>query len=248
MTGFLFKGMEKKIENDISILATSVLTEAPTIVECGRERFYINHPSLGVMQMSAPIIERLGIDKKNFAAAPTIEALRVVRDNKTDALRIIAFYGFCERKSITNPYLVEKRLKTLENALKDEDIATLLIVVLNAMANIEVISKETGINKELNRLQRVNAAKKNKSTFTFGGVTTWGSLCDAACERYGWTLDYVLWGISYANLVLMLRDKVTSVYLTDEERKRVHISNDRTTYDGNDPNALKAAFSRLGLK
>ena len=41
----------------------------------------------------------------------------------------------------------------------------------------------------------------------FGGKTIWGTLIDAACERYGWTFDYVVWGISYNNLTLMLKDK-----------------------------------------
>lgn len=241
--------MEKeKKKNELNILAASVLTEAPIIVECGKERLYLNHPSLGVMQMAAPMFERLEISKKDFATFPILEAIRVVRKHRAEVLKIIAFYGFLDRKSITNPYLVQKRVKTLENSLSENDAATLLIVILNSMADIEKISKETGINRELERMAKANRAKKNKNTLTFGGVTTWGSMCDAACERYGWTLDYVLWGISYANLMLMLRDKVTSVYLTDEELRRAHVSRDRTAFDGNDPNALREAFKRMGLK
>lgn len=240
--------MEKERKTDTDTLAASVLTESPTVAECGRERIYINHPSLGVVQMSAPVIARMEIDRKSFAAMPALEALRLAREHKADALKIIAFYGFCERKSITNPYLVDKRVRTLESTLSEEDIATLLIAVLNSLASIEVLSKETGIDRELARMQKASSAKKNKNTLTFGGTTTWGSLCDAACERYGWTLDYVLWGISYANLVLMLRDKVTSVYLTDDELRHAHVSRDRASFDGNDPDALREAFRQMGLK
>lgn len=80
------------------------------------------------------------------------------------------------------------------------------------------------MDEEAKRMAKVNAAKKSNNQFIFGGKTIWGSLIDAACERYGWTFDYVVWGISYNNLTLMLKDKVTSIYLSDEEMKKAHIA------------------------
>ena len=38
-----------------------------------------------------------------------------------------------------------------------------------------------------------------RSSIAFGGKSIWGTLIDAACERYGWSYQYVLWGISYSN-------------------------------------------------
>ena len=63
------------------------------------------------------------------------------------------------------------------------------------------------MEEEAKRMAKVNAAKKSENSFIFGGKTIWGTLIDAACERYGWTFDYVVWGISYNNLTLMLKDK-----------------------------------------
>lgn len=60
-------------------------------------------------------------------------------------------------------------------------------------------------------------------------------MIDIACERYGWTMDYVVWGISYANLHMLLNDYITSIYLTDDEIKKYHISMDRTFINGDDP-------------
>lgn len=63
----------------------------------------------------------------------------------------------------------------------------------------------------------------------------YGQIIDAACERYGWTFDYVLWGISLINLQMMLADKVSSVYLTDDENKRLHIVKSANVIDGDNP-------------
>ena len=65
-------------------------------------------------------------------------------------------------------------------------------------------------------------------------MSVYGSIIDQACERYGWTFDYVVWEISYTNLQMMLRDSVKSIYLTDEEAKRCHVPIDGKSIDGND--------------
>ena len=72
-------------------------------------------------------------------------------------------------------------------------------------------------------------------SLTFGGKSIYGTLIDTACQRYGWTFEYVVWGISYANLQLLLADSVTSIYLSDEERKRVNIPQDRDIINADDP-------------
>ena len=44
-----------------------------------------------------------------------------------------------------------------------------------------------------------------------------------------------MWGISYANLIMLKADAVTSVYLTDEERKEARIKTGRTFINADDP-------------
>lgn len=52
----------------------------------------------------------------------------------------------------------------------------------------------------------------------------------------------MVWGISYNNLTLMMKDKITSIYLSDEERKRSHIpSADEKIIDGNNIEAIMRA-------
>ena len=77
---------------------------------------------------------------------------------------------------------------------------------------------------------------KSNDNPTFGGKTIFGQLIDPAIERYGWTYEYVVWGVSYATLTVLLADKVTQVFLTDDEKKRVPkhlLDNDKMS--GDDP-------------
>ena len=67
-----------------------------------------------------------------------------------------------------------------------------------------------------------------------GGKSIYGLLIDFACQRYGWTMDYVLWGISYVNLNMLFADDITTVYLSDEERKKLGRGDGRMV-DADDP-------------
>lgn len=58
-----------------------------------------------------------------------------------------------------------------------------------------------------------------------GGRSPWGSFLDAACERYKWTFDYVMWEISYVNLMMMLNDAVSIDYDTDDKKGRSNSKN-----------------------
>ena len=66
------------------------------------------------------------------------------------------------------------------------------------------------------------------------GKSIYGLLVDFACQRYGWTLDYILWGISLVNLNMLFADAITTVYLNDEERKKLGMSNGEVI-DADDP-------------
>lgn len=41
-----------------------------------------------------------------------------------------------------------------------------------------------------------------------GGRSFWGSLVEPLLSKYNWTLDYILWGISFVNVQMILSDTV----------------------------------------
>ena len=88
-------------------------------------------------------------------------------------------------------------------------------------------------------MKKAMDAKDNKNTLVFGGQSIYGSLIDTACERYGWTFDYVVWEISYTNLKLMLADSSKQIYLTDDELKKSKIAVSATYINGDDPKAVR---------
>ena len=119
-----------------------------------------------------------------------------------------------------------KRQLSLLKSIGKDDIAVLLVTILT-MDKSDAIMKHFGMDAESNRLSKVIKAKgESKSTIDFGGKSIWGTMIDSACERYGWTFDYVLWGISFSNLKLMLSDHIKTVFLSEAERKKAHISTD----------------------
>lgn len=195
-------------------------------------------PTLGKIFLTAPILESIGVNKENVSINPLLELLRLAKDKREICCRLVAYHITDEKSDLLDTKYINGLSKAIDECFNDEDLATIVIAILKD-TSVDEITKGTGIDKEAEDMKRVNAAKTSKNTFVFGGKTIWGSLIDAACERYKWTLDYVLWGISYDNLTLLLKDKVTSIYLTDEERKRVHIP-DRSggTVNGDDKEAV----------
>lgn len=180
------------------------------------------HPvTLGKLLFLRPLIDELEIDDSNISANSIGEFLRLVREKKSTCLKIIVCHT-CENKSeVFDEEGVAERMLYFEGNLTDDEVATLLMMVL-MNETTSLISRELGIDAEQQRLQDFLAFKKRQhdNSILFGGKTIFGCLLDAACERYGWTKDYVVWGIDYTSLRLMLRDKVVESYLTDDERKK----------------------------
>lgn len=171
---------------------------------------------------------------------PFVEALRIINTKREESCRLIAYHTIKTKEELLNNRIVDVQQKLISK-FPNQDIATLLICILKNNS-YQAIVEGAGIDKESKRMSKVNAAKSASGQFIFGGKTVWGSLIDAACERYGWTFDYVVWGISYNNLTLMLKDKITSIYLSDDERKRAHLpSADEEMIDGNNKEAVMKA-------
>lgn len=67
----------------------------------------------------------------------------------------------------------------------------------------------------------------------------WGNLLDVVCAKYGWTLHYVLWEISYINLTMMLTDAITVDYDADNKQQD-------DVLNGDDPANAEAIVALYG--
>ena len=219
-------------DNIVYDIVDAVL-DRPKGFTAGHRHFYLWPVTLGKMFLTQRIVEQLEINARNLQINPFAEALRLVETHKDDCLLLLTYHTLKTKKEVNDSRVVTTRKNILEKELGKEDVATLLILCLT-WEKLADFMKHTKIDKELERMKEVNRCKKNKNTYQFGGVSVYGSIIDQACERYGWTFDYVVWEISYTNLQMMLRDSVKSIYLTDEEAKRCHVPIDGKSIDGND--------------
>lgn len=218
---------------DKTILAT--ITEKPYLVEI--EGKYIAFPpmTLGQSLLVAEQAQELGIDHSATMLSPTAEMLRIVEEKRAQVCRYLALRSFHAKNKLLNEREIEERMHLFEG-VDDEELATLLLVLMTDDDKAQRLIKHYGIDKEQERMTKALRAKKDGGSLNFGGRSIYGQLIDRACERYGWSMEYVVWGISYANLTLMLADQQTSIYLTDEERKSARLPRaGEEVINGDDP-------------
>lgn len=188
------------------------------------------------MYLLARLIDSLKISEKNLKANAFLEALRLVKEHRDTVCRIISYHTCKGKDEVFDNVLIKKRMNLLQKQ-SDNDLATTLIMVLQT-EKTAVYMKKLHIDEEQKRMHEVTKVKSSKNVLSFGGRSIYGTLIDAACERYGWTYDYVIWGISYNNLRLMLADSIKTITLTDKERKNLHISDDREVISGDNKEAI----------
>lgn len=207
--------MEDKELLEMNIADTII--ERPVGFNIGSRQFYLYPPTLGMIYHFARLFKSLEADARLISANPYLEAIRLCTEKKEIVCRILSNYTFNRKEDVFDGIKVEARAKELSE-LAAEELATIFTIVLSG-DNTEEFIKYFGIDKERLERSRIAAVKKDNSSITFGGNSTYGTLIDFACQRYGWTMDYVMWGISYANLKMLMADAITTVYLSEEERK-----------------------------
>lgn len=210
--------MDKQIEMNLS----DAIIEKPVWFGVGKRRYGIYPPTLGKVQILKNLYLGLDSDDRLLLVNPLAEAMRISRASPDIVCRIIAYSTFNEKSSIMDTEKVFQRAELFRAKLTAEDMATLLAVILMNDKTDEFI-KYFRIDEEKELKERIGRAKGEGNSVTFGGKSIYGLLIDFACQRYGWTMEYVLWGISYVNLNMLFADAITTIYLTDDERKQLGV-------------------------
>lgn len=220
---------------DIEARIIDTVVERPITFDIDGKRFSLYPPSLGVTYLVAPLTQSLGFDAENLKINVFAEMLRVCSTHKDDVCRILALYSFRKRYDLFDSALIETRVADF-SVLDVEQLASVYMMTLG-WTETEPFVKHIGIDTERVLRDRIaTMQKKTSKSVTFGGRSVYGSLIDYACQRYGWTMQYVVWGISYANLQMLIADAVNTAYLSDDEMKKLGIQNgDCQVLDGDDP-------------
>lgn len=218
---------------DIYYELIDAVIERPVPFSVGKTQLFLYPATLGKMYIVAKILDSLKVKGSSIADDAYAEAVRVCKYRREDAVRLIAFYTVREKDDHFDVDLIQGRCSVL-SSLDDKELATLLMLVLTQDGSERFI-KEFGIDKEKQTVQRIVRHKRDNGNLSFGGRTVYGTLIDSVCERYGWSFEYVVWGISYTNLRMITADSVVSMYLSKDDMKKLHISADREVIDASDP-------------
>ena len=242
--------MDDKKYGKIEYELADIITQKPHEFKVGRKLFRLYPVTLAKQFIQKRIIGRLGLNT-SFIQNPYLEALRVAETNKKACCEIIALHATPNTyKDLHNSKAMTERRNVFEK-MRTEDVATMLVNVLTTDYTKDII-EYFGIDKEQKRLAVIMEIKRknSKNNLSFGGLTIFGTFIGQLKEM-GYTDDEIIYEKGYAYLRLMLADKVTSVYLTDEELQDVPTDSGGTMIDGNSPEAfekLRTALAGRGLK
>ena len=215
------------------------IMERPSIFRIDGKTFYLYPITLGKMLLLQRIMEQVKVNNDNLRRDASLEWLRVVKEKKEQCCNLLSYFtARNDYYSVFDNEAFEER-KELFMRQEDSDIASFMVFILSLDKTAKFI-KHLGIDVEQRNMRKVMKVKEgsDKNSYSFGGVSLYGYLLDTAMERYKMTKRQLVWEIDYASLKLLLADKVSTVYVTDDERKKIHITKDRTKVNGDDKEAL----------
>lgn len=160
-------------------------------------------------------------------------------DYRKSLCRIVAIQTFNKKEDILDFRTLSLRTNSLYQSLDDEGLFKLYDMIMESFDDSSLFIKHSGLDYDKKKLEKIAKHKEDGGNFSFGGRTAYGAIIAPACEKFGWTLDYVVWGIGYTNLKMLLADAQVSVYLSKDDRKKLRISPDREVIDANDPKNIE---------
>ena len=206
----------KETIKDIDADIADIIMSVPRGFKVGKRKFYLYPITLGKTYLISRLMSSLNINLIIVHANPYMEALRLCQDKKNIVCRILSYHTINKKKDLFDNDVIQERCDFFIKELDNESLAQLLVMVLSE-GDISQFTKHLGIDKEKEWQEKAMKAKRDNNSFVFGGKSIYGTL------------------ISYANLQLLLADSITSIYLSDEERKRVNIPKDRNVINADDP-------------
>lgn len=219
---------DRNIQYDLA----DTIIERPNAFEVSGRPFYLYPVTLGKSYLLSRVMDSLELNEDNIRVNPYMEAMRVCKNHREEVLRLIVYHSFRRKKDLFDYKLIEARCRFFDNNISWEELTQLFLIVLSHDKSDKFI-KHLGIDKELDLKHKVTSSKKEQGgSISFGGKSIYGTLIDFACERYGWSYEYVLWGISLVNLKMLMNDSVSTIYLTKDEQKKLRIPTDRTIVSG----------------
>lgn len=216
----------------IEKMMEDAIMEMPIGFEVGGVHYFLYPVTLGTAYLISR--EREGM-AKNLKEIFDISSEKERLDYRKSICRIVAIQTLGEKAKILDSAALSERTDILYQTLDNDGLFELYDMIMASFEDASIFIKHSGLEHDKQKLSKIAKYKEDGGNFSFGARTAYGSIIVPACEKFGWTLDYVVWEIGYTNLKMMLADAPTSLYLSKEDRKKLRISPDREIIDANDP-------------
>lgn len=222
---------------DIDRALDDIIMDRPRPFAVGGRRFELRHPSLGKTILSGRAVDGLGINGVNLSS--------VAKAGRKELCRLLSI-----NVSDMGDLFDEARMNELDGFFDenlDGDELESLVSMIMSMYDLGAIMSKYGMDKDREDRKRAAKAKecKNGRSIGFGGKTVAGSLIEPIAKKFGWTVDYIVWGISYAMLWLLVLDGQESVYLTKDEIRKARINEDGVVISGDSRDNWKRIHEML---
>jgi hypothetical protein len=220
---------EKKILANVS----DTIIELPNYYKVGGQDFYMYPPALGTMLLIERAMRKYDLSQETQGLW---NILKAARKNKKLIIEILAICSFEDRKEARKSAVLHKRISEISK-VTTEDAATLFMMFAQWTNDYDQFMKFFHLDIEQKYMQRAGKAKeKDTNTYTFNGKSIYGTLLSVACERYGWSYEQVIWGISLCNLNMLMADHIATIFLSDKEKRVASIPHDRTVVKATEQN------------
>ena len=214
--------MDDKDARVINRDIADVITGARHGFQVGQEYFYIYPATLAKVFKMQQLFDEIGIKSKLLQSLPFFEVYRVAKEKADVCCKMLALYTSPNtRISFFDDETINNRAAFFVENLSCEAIQ-MLVMYLLTMDKTDKIINYYGIDEERKKVAAIMEVKKKKSknNLSFCGKSIFGTFIGQLHEL-GYTDDEILYERPYTFLRLMLADKLTSIYLTDDELQSV---------------------------
>lgn len=240
-----------KEQEDLDRVLADVILDRALEFSVGARFFRLYPVTLAKQLRLRPHIMALCLNDEVLRSNPYVEALRVASDQRGECCHILALCTTVNtREAFHDDTAINERRQFFQDCLEASDLGALMLHVLSG-DRTDALMKHLGLDHERERLSHVLEVKKKtgKNNLSFGGVSLLGAFI-GQLQEMGYTDDEILYERSYSYLRLRLADKVTSIYVTDEELSQIPTDLGGTFLRGDDPDAadgLLALFAERGV-
>ena len=211
-----------------------IITAQPHEIRIGRKTVRLYPVTLAKTFVLRRWMDALEIDASLLKVNPYVECLRLAETEREKVSEILAVHSAPNTQKDLHDSRSRAMRRNLFASVKTEHLAGLLMAVLTQDRTEELMG-HLGLVAERERLMEVLKVKRagDRNNLSFGGKSLFGAFI-GQLKELGYTDDEILFERGYSYLRLMLADKTTSVYLSDEELGNLPQSAGGRLLDGDD--------------